>query len=76
MIHLRVRCLADKDSNVSQLLTAMVLLGSLLKPATAVLSRQDLFVNMLRRGTHGSSLRTVIHWTEELKQILAAGGAR
>jgi serine/threonine protein kinase/Tol biopolymer transport system component len=31
---------------------------------------------MLRRGTHGSSLRYVIHWTEELKQILAAGGAR
>jgi len=28
---------------------------------------------MLRR-THGSSLRVVIHWTEELKQILAAGG--
>jgi eukaryotic-like serine/threonine-protein kinase len=31
---------------------------------------------MLRRGTHGSSLRVVTHWTEELKQILAAGGAR
>ncbi len=31
---------------------------------------------MLRRGTHGSSLRVVINWTEELKQILAAGGAR
>ncbi len=31
---------------------------------------------MLRRGTHGSSLRVVIHWTEELKQILAAGGVR
>jgi eukaryotic-like serine/threonine-protein kinase len=29
---------------------------------------------MLRRATHGSSLRVVIHWTEELKQILAAGG--
>jgi len=28
---------------------------------------------MLRR-THGSSLRVVIHWTEELKQILTAGG--
>lgn len=51
MIHLRVRCLADKDSNVSQWLTAMVLLGSLLKPAAAVLSRQDLFVNSdARRG--------------------------
>ncbi len=31
---------------------------------------------MLRRGSHGSSLRVVIHWTEELKQILAAGGVR
>ncbi len=31
---------------------------------------------MLRRGTHGSSLRVVINWTEELKRILAAGGAR
>jgi hypothetical protein len=35
----------------------------------------DRFI-MLRRGTRGSSLRVVIHWTEELKQILAAGGAR
>ena len=31
---------------------------------------------MLRRGTQGNSLRVVINWTEELKQILAAGGAR
>jgi hypothetical protein len=31
---------------------------------------------MLRRGSQGSSLRLVIHWTEELKQILAAGGVR
>lgn len=30
---------------------------------------------MLRRGTHGSNLRVVFNWTEELKQILAAGGA-
>ena len=29
---------------------------------------------MLRRGAHGSSLRVVIHWDAELKQILAAGG--
>src|SRR5215510_761028 len=28
---------------------------------------------MLRRA-HGNSLRVVIHWTEELKQILAVGG--
>ncbi len=31
---------------------------------------------MLRRGTHGSSLRVVINWTEELKKILAAGETR
>jgi eukaryotic-like serine/threonine-protein kinase len=31
---------------------------------------------MLRRGTHGGNLRIVTHWTEELKQILAAGGIR
>ena len=31
---------------------------------------------MLRRGTHGGRLRVVIHWTEELKRILAAGGVR
>ena len=31
---------------------------------------------MLRRGSHGSSLRVVIHWAEELKQILASGGVR
>ena len=31
---------------------------------------------MLRRGSHGSSLRVVLHWSEELKQILAAGGVR
>ena len=29
---------------------------------------------MLRRGTHGSSLRVVTNWTEELKKIVAAGG--
>jgi serine/threonine-protein kinase len=31
---------------------------------------------MLRRDSQGSSLRVVIHWAEELKQILAAGGVR
>ena len=31
---------------------------------------------MLRRGTHGGRLRAVINWTEELKQVLAAGGVR
>ncbi len=45
MIRLRVRYLAEKDSNVSQLLTAIVLLGSLLKPAAALVSREEVFVN-------------------------------
>jgi serine/threonine-protein kinase len=31
---------------------------------------------MVRRGGHGGRLRAVINWTEELKQVLAAGGAR
>ena len=31
---------------------------------------------MLRRDSQGSSLCVVIHWAEELKQILAAGGVR
>jgi len=31
---------------------------------------------MLRRGPHGGNLSAVINWTEELKQILAAGGVR
>lgn len=31
---------------------------------------------MLRRGSQGSSLRLVIHWAEELKQILATGDVR
>jgi len=31
---------------------------------------------MLRRGTQGNSLRVVLNWTKELKQILAAGGVR
>ena len=31
---------------------------------------------MLRRSTHAGRLRAVINWTEELKQVLAAGGAR
>jgi hypothetical protein len=31
---------------------------------------------MLRRGTRGGRLRAVINWTEELKHVLAAGGAR
>ncbi len=29
---------------------------------------------LLRRSSHGSNLRVAIRWTEELKQIVAAGG--
>jgi serine/threonine protein kinase/Tol biopolymer transport system component len=38
-------------------------------------TREGRFI-MLRRGTEGNGLHVVINWTEELKQILAAGGAR
>ena len=31
---------------------------------------------MIRRGPNGGKLRVVINWTEELKQILAAGGVK
>jgi dipeptidyl aminopeptidase/acylaminoacyl peptidase len=31
---------------------------------------------MLRRGPHGGDLRVVLHWTEELKGILAKGGVK
>jgi eukaryotic-like serine/threonine-protein kinase len=31
---------------------------------------------MLRRELHGNSLRVVLNWTEELKQIIAGGGVR
>ncbi len=31
---------------------------------------------MLRRGPNGGKLRVVVHWTEELKRILASGGVR
>ena len=31
---------------------------------------------MLRRGPNGGKLRAVVHWTEELKRILASGGVR
>ena len=31
---------------------------------------------MLRRGSNGGKLRVVANWTEELGQILAAGGLR
>jgi len=38
-------------------------------------TREGRFI-MLRRGSHGNSLSVVLNWTEELKQILAAGGVR
>jgi eukaryotic-like serine/threonine-protein kinase len=31
---------------------------------------------MLRRGPHGGRLRAVVNWTEQLKEVLAAGGIR
>ena len=31
---------------------------------------------MIRRGPNGGKLRVVLNWTEELKQILAAGGVK
>ena len=38
-------------------------------------TREGRFI-MLRRGPQGGRLHAVINWTEELKQILAAGGVR
>ena len=38
-------------------------------------TREGRFI-MLRRSPNGNSLRAVIHWSEELKQVLAAGGIR
>jgi hypothetical protein len=31
---------------------------------------------MMQRSANGGKLRVVVNWTEELKQILAAGGVR
>jgi hypothetical protein len=31
---------------------------------------------MIRRGSNGGKLRVVVNWTEELKRIIATGGAR
>jgi len=49
--------------------------GQALSIANYDVTRDGRFI-MLRRGAHGSSLRVVIDWAEELKQILAAGGVR
>jgi len=49
--------------------------GQAISIANYDVTREGRFI-MLRRGSQGSSLRVVIHWVEELKQILAAGGVR
>jgi eukaryotic-like serine/threonine-protein kinase len=49
--------------------------GQAISIANYDVTRDGRFI-MLRRGSHGSSLRVVIHWAEELNQILAAGGVR
>jgi len=49
--------------------------GQAISIANYDVTRDGRFI-MLRRSSHGSSLRVVIHWAEELKQILAAGGVR
>jgi hypothetical protein len=49
--------------------------GQALSIANYDVTRDGRFI-MLRRGAHGGSLHVVIHWAEELKQILAAGGVR
>jgi serine/threonine protein kinase len=47
--------------------------GQSVSVANYDVTRDGRFI-MLRRGTEGGSLRVVLHWTEELKRILAAGG--
>jgi serine/threonine-protein kinase len=47
--------------------------GQAISIANYDVTRDGRFI-MLRRGSHGSSLRVVLHWTEELKQTLASGG--
>jgi Tol biopolymer transport system component len=49
--------------------------GQTISIANYDVTRDGRFI-MLRRSSHGSSLRVVIHWAEELKQILTAGGVR
>jgi serine/threonine-protein kinase len=49
--------------------------GQSISIANYDVTRDGRFI-MLRRGTRGGRLRAVINWTEELKQVLAAGGAR
>jgi Tol biopolymer transport system component len=49
--------------------------GQTISIANYDVTRDGRFI-MLRRGSHGSSLRVVIHWAKELNQILAAGGVR
>ena len=33
-------------------------------------------LGVLRRGPQGGRMRVVVNWTEELKQIITAGGIR
>ena len=49
--------------------------GQNLSIANYDVTRDGRFI-MLRRGTRGGRLRLVINWTEDLKQVFAAGGAR
>jgi len=49
--------------------------GQAISIANYDVTRDGRFI-MLHRGSEGSSLRVAIHWTEELKQILASGGVR
>jgi hypothetical protein len=49
--------------------------GQNISVANYDVTRDGRFI-MLRRGTRGGRLRAVINWTEELKHVLAAGGAR
>ena len=39
------------------------------------ITRDGRFI-MLRRSARSGTVRAVIHWTDELTRILAAGGAR
>jgi serine/threonine-protein kinase len=50
-------------------------IGQNISIANYDVTREGRFI-MLRRGTRGGHLRVIINWTEELKQILAAGGIR
>jgi serine/threonine-protein kinase len=50
-------------------------LGQGISVANYDVTRDGRFI-MLRRGTHGSRLHVVLHWTDELKRLIASGGMR